>query len=75
MYSLFIPHSAIHIPHYHYICPKASTIVILADRLAGTKAAAKDRIAMKTTPLASAGHTRSTRSGTGFDEAGGIYVG
>ena len=57
------------------MCPKASTIGILAERRAGRKAAAKDNVAMKITLRPRAGQTRSTLSGTGFDDAGGIYVG
>jgi hypothetical protein len=71
----FIPQSAIQNPHYLHICPSASTIDIFAERRAGMKAATKDNVAMKITLRARAGQMRSTLSGTGFDDAGGIYVG
>jgi hypothetical protein len=50
-------------------------MVILAERRAGTNAAMNAKSAMNNTLLNNAGQTRSTLSGTGFDDAGGTYVG
>jgi hypothetical protein len=60
------------IKHLLQMCPSASTMVIFAERRAGTKAAMIDRIAMKNTLRTITGHTRSTRSGTELDDAGGM---
>lgn len=76
VFSTFLPS---HLRTFRFfrrqMCPSASTMVILADRRAGTYAAIKASTARDRTLRPKTGQTRSTRSGTGFDDPGGTYVG